>query len=175
MAFGRSSTDEKGNSANTSSPYTPSASSSPLQAGSSTGTGALGAFLGSGSKVVGQLTFTGPVELDGQIEGEITAQDKLTIGEAAFVKGTINGSEILVKGTVQGDIIATKKLVLRKPAKVMGNITAPSLNIEDGVKFDGKCSMNTGASSSQAASSQKTQSKAPHGMMSEEKGANASA
>ncbi|MDZ4786799.1 MAG: polymer-forming cytoskeletal protein [bacterium] len=138
MAFGKS--DERN------SPITPNivtpASSSGLGLGSSSPSNALGAFLGSGTKIMGQLSFTGPVELDGQVEGEIVAQDKLTIGEAAIVKGTVHGSEILVKGTVQGDIFASKKLILRKPARIIGNISAPSLNIEEGVTFDGKCSMN---------------------------------
>jgi len=149
MAFGKSSSDDKGGS-NTSS-YNPPPSQTPVPSSGNT-TGSLGAFLGTGSKVVGQLTFTGPVELDGQIEGEISSQDKLTIGESAFLKGTINGTEILVKGTVQGDIIASKKLILRKPAKIVGNITTPNLNIEEGVTFDGKCSMggiNAAASKNQ--------------------------
>ena len=136
MAFGRAS-DEQNTRPN--SPTAPT--SSPSMSSSSSSSGSLGAFLGNGSKVVGHLTFSGPVEVDGQIEGEITAQDKLTIGESAFVKGTVQGGEILVKGTVQGDLIATKRLTLKKPAKVTGNISTPNLNIEEGVLFDGKCSM----------------------------------
>src|SRR4029079_1387264 len=41
------------------------------------------AFLGKGSRVVGKLTFEGPVRIEGHVEGEITAQDALTIGESA--------------------------------------------------------------------------------------------
>ena len=33
------------------------------------------AFLGKGSRVVGKLTFEGPVRIEGHVEGEITAQD----------------------------------------------------------------------------------------------------
>lgn len=99
------------------------------------------AFLGRGSKVVGTLTFTGPVELDGYIEGEIIAQDRLVIGEAAVINAKISGSEILVKGTVNGDINASKRLALKKPAKVLGNIQTTNLSIEEGVVFEGKSSM----------------------------------
>ena len=105
------------------------------------------AFLGQGSKVVGTLNFSGPVELDGFVEGELNAQDKLVIGESAVVNAKINGSEVLVKGTVNGDIAASKRLILQKPAKISGNISSASLSIEEGVVFEGHCSMISGQTS----------------------------
>lgn len=101
------------------------------------------AFLGKGSKVVGALTFSGPVELDGYVEGEINSQDRLTVGEAAVINAKISGAEVLVKGTVNGDIYASKKLALKKPARVIGNISCTNLSIEEGVTFEGKSSMGS--------------------------------
>lgn len=99
------------------------------------------AFLGRGSRVVGAMTFSGPVELDGDVEGEVHAKDRLTIGESATVKAKIVGSEIIIKGTVTGDIYASKSLILKRPARIMGNIQSALLTIEEGVVFEGKCSM----------------------------------
>ncbi len=99
------------------------------------------AFLGQGSKVVGNLTFTGPVELDGYVEGEITSKARLEIGQAAVVNAKVNGTEIIVRGTINGDIEASERLSLLKPAKVVGNITSNNLSIEEGVIFEGTCSM----------------------------------
>ncbi len=106
------------------------------------------AFLGKGSKVVGTLTFSGPVELDGFIEGEINSSDRLVIGEGAVINGKVKGAEVLVKGQINGDVIASKKLSLRRPAKVLGNISSTNLSIEEGVIFEGKCSMEGIADSS---------------------------
>lgn len=106
------------------------------------------AFLGKGSKVVGTLNFTGPVELDGYIEGEINAQEQLTIGESATINAKIKGGEVIVKGTVNGDISASKRLILKKPAKVIGNITSGCVSIEEGVIFEGNCSMKGATQSS---------------------------
>jgi len=105
------------------------------------GTDKVEAFLGKGSKVVGTLTFTGPVELDGYVEGEVIAQDRLTIGESAVINARISGGEILVKGTVNGYITASKRLSLKRPARVIGNINCTNLSIEEGVIFEGKASM----------------------------------
>lgn len=109
-----------------------------------TGGGNVDAFLGKGSKAVGALTFSGPAEIDGDIEGEIHSKDRLSIGEAANIKAKILGAEIVVRGTVSGDIVASRALILKRPAKITGNIQAPSLSIEEGVTFEGKCSMTAG-------------------------------
>ena len=105
------------------------------------------AFLGQGTKVVGNLSFSGQVELDGNVEGEINAQDKLTIGESAVIKAKVIGVEIIVKGTVHGDIHASKRLSLLRPAKIIGNIVSSNLSIEEGVVFEGQCSMSAASSS----------------------------
>ena len=99
------------------------------------------ALLGAGSKVTGTLNFTGAVQLDGEVEGEVNCKDKLVIGQTAVVKAKVVGVEIFVQGTVTGDIIASKSLALKKPAKVLGNISTEQLSIEDGVVFEGHCSM----------------------------------
>jgi cytoskeletal protein CcmA (bactofilin family) len=109
---------------------------------------AVDAVLGKGSRIIGALSFSGSVDIDAEVEGEIVAKERLTIGECAQLKAKISGVDVIVRGTVQGDITATRSLLLRKPAKVIGNISSPQLSIEDGVIFEGKCSMPTKLDSS---------------------------
>ncbi|MCB0330892.1 MAG: polymer-forming cytoskeletal protein [Bdellovibrionales bacterium] len=99
------------------------------------------AFLGSGSKVVGKLTFTGPAVLGGQVEGEIKAEGRLEVGESAVVHAKIEGADIIVKGTIEGDVVATSKLELFRSGKIVGNVSCASLHIEDGAVFEGSCKM----------------------------------
>lgn len=101
------------------------------------------AFLGKGSRVTGKLNFEGPVRIEGQIEGEISAQDTLTIGESAVVNATITGNAIVIHGRVTGDVTARKRLEIRAPGKLFGNISTPSLVIHEGVVFEGQCSMGS--------------------------------
>ena len=140
MTFGRSGNDKDKSTA------TPSLSDVTPAVGS-VNPGKLEAFLGKGSKVVGNLTFTGPVELDGYVEGEVNAVDKITIGESAVINAKIIGGEVVIKGTVNGDVNASKRLSLKKPAKILGNISSTNLSIEEGVVFEGKCIMGNSSSS----------------------------
>ena len=110
------------------------------------------AFLGKGSKVVGTLHFTGPVQIDGQIEGEVHSQERLVVGETAVINGKIIGAEVLIMGTVNGDITASKRLCLQRPAKVVGNLECLTLSIEEGVLFEGKCTMKNAPGASKTTS-----------------------
>lgn len=99
------------------------------------------AYLGKGSKLSGKLHFDGTVRVDGQVEGEVHAQDTLIIGESAVVTAQISGATVIIRGKVTGDINARTRVEIRAPGKLFGNIVTPSLVIHDGVVFEGHCSM----------------------------------
>ena len=100
------------------------------------------AFLGKGSKVGGKLVLEGPGRIEGQVEGEISAQDTLTIGESAVVNAKISGTSIIIEGRVTGDVSAAQRLELRASSRVQGNISTPCLVIQDGAVFEGQCAMS---------------------------------
>ena len=107
--------------------------------------GALTAFLGKGTRITGTLVFEGPCRIEGQVEGEISAQDTLTVGETAVVNARINGTMIVILGTVTGDVVAKTRLEIRAPGKIIGDVTTPSLVINEGAVLEGRCSMRAGA------------------------------
>lgn len=109
--------------------------------GASGSTGVESAFLGRGTRISGKITFEGKARIDGHVEGEIVAAEALEIGEAALVNAQITGTTIVVQGKVTGDLTASKKLEIRAPGRLYGNVTTPSLVIEEGVIFEGHCSM----------------------------------
>jgi len=107
--------------------------------------GDIQAYLGKGSRVSGKLNFEGTVRVDGQVEGEIAAQDTLIVGERAVVTAQISGTTIIIRGKVTGDINARKRVEIRAPGRLFGNIVTPSLVIHEGVIFEGHCSMASGS------------------------------
>ena len=100
------------------------------------------AFLDQGARIKGNLQFDCPIQIDGQIEGEITGKQSIMIGENARVVATIRAASVVIEGTVNGDIIATERVELRPKAHVLGNLTAPTLIIQEGAQYEGRCSMN---------------------------------
>ena len=102
------------------------------------------AHLGVGTKIEGKLTFKGSVQIDGEIDGEVRADDTVIVGESARISARIEAATVICQGRVEGDIAATKRLELKAPASLNGNINTPSLVIHEGVTFQGRSEMGTG-------------------------------
>ena len=105
------------------------------------GGGSLNAFLGEGTSFKGTLTFEGTVRVDGRLEGEIFTKDMLVIGEGAQVTAAIHAGVVVIGGTVHGNITAERKIEINPTGRLYGNICTPSLVIEEGVIFEGSCTM----------------------------------
>ena len=103
--------------------------------------GELNAFLGKGCAYEGKLTFEGTVRIDGRFYGEIFSQDVLVIGQGAQVHAEIDVGVVVVSGEVTGNIRASDRIELRSPARLRGNISTPTLIVEEGVIFEGNCRM----------------------------------
>lgn len=101
------------------------------------------ALLGPGTRFEGKLDFDGRVRVDGWFRGEIRSDDTLIVGEGAEIYAEIQVATVIVKGgRIEGNIRATRSIEIYAPARVIGNLHAPSLSIGKGVEFQGTCRMD---------------------------------
>jgi cytoskeletal protein CcmA (bactofilin family) len=126
--------------------------------------GEINTLLGRGSEFEGKLTFEGTVRIDGTLRGEVFSDDVLIVGEGARVEAEIDVGEIIVQGVVVGNIRAKRSIELLTPGRVKGDLTTPSLQIDKGVIFEGRCFMegvaerlNAAATGSSMATARKQQ------------------
>ena len=104
--------------------------------------GRLSGFVGSGTVLTGETTFQSMLRIDGHLTGRVTSEDgTLIIGSTGQVDANIEVACAIVNGVVNGDIIAAEKLQLGRTARVVGNIKAPRLLMEDGAILEGGCNM----------------------------------
>ncbi len=96
-------------------------------------------LVGVGTKFDGELNLSGLLRIDGDFTGSINSDGKILIGRSGRVKCSINASSVIVGGVVKGDIVSSEKVVVLSTGMVLGNIKAPSIVIEEGVVFNGKC------------------------------------
>ncbi len=106
-----------------------------------TGSGDLNALLGRGSEFEGKLTFEGTVRIDGKFTGTIVTNDVLVVGEGAKISAEVTCGTVIVHGEISGNVKAKQSIELHHPARMKGNIEAPSVMIEKGVIFEGQCKM----------------------------------
>jgi cytoskeletal protein CcmA (bactofilin family) len=98
-------------------------------------------FLGADSNLEGTLGFSGQARLDGRFKGEINGTGVLFVGPHAHIEATVKAGVVVISGEVVGDVIATERLEIQAPGKLNGNISAPMVMMEEGVVFEGHCSM----------------------------------
>ena len=86
--------------------------------------------LNSDVEVIGSLRFSDDLLIDGTVEGDISSEGVLSVGQNAVIRAEINTKSVIIHG------------------KVIGNVTTRSLIVDDGGCFDGRCTMTDPASSS---------------------------
>jgi cytoskeletal protein CcmA (bactofilin family) len=85
--------------------------------------------------IVGTLTSTGDVYIDGRIDGDIRS-GSATLGEKASFEGEIVAEEVTVRGRVKGAIRA-RKVSLAGTSHVEGSVVHEALSVEVGAFFEG--------------------------------------
>jgi cytoskeletal protein CcmA (bactofilin family) len=111
--------------------------------------------LSSDVEIKGTVKFSNDLVVDGKIEGEITSDGNLTIGENARIKAEVKTATVVVYGKVHGNLTATDRVDLKGSAEVIGDIKAKTLTIEAGAIFVGKSTVGAPAqTAAQAAPAQ---------------------
>jgi len=93
-------------------------------------------------EIKGTLKFAGELTFEGKLEGEISSEGVLNLGETAVINGNINAQSVIVRGKVNGNIIAKEKIDIKAKSEMFGDIRATKLAIEEGVTFVGKTEVN---------------------------------
>ncbi len=94
-----------------------------------------------GTAIKGSVSAVGDFRLDGKLEGDITLNGKLVVGESGYVKGNVVCQNANIIGMVEGNISVKELLSLNSTAKVKGDILINRLSIEPGATFSGSCRM----------------------------------
>ena len=94
-----------------------------------------------GTTIKGIISAVGDFRMDGILEGNITLNGKLVVGESGLIKGNIVCQNANIIGQVIGNISVKELLSLNSTACVKGDILINRLSIEPGATFSGTCRM----------------------------------
>ena len=92
-------------------------------------------LLGKEIKIIGKISSKGALQLDGTLEGEITAS-KLVIEKSAKVVGSVTSEDLVIKGRIIGPVFG-KKVRFGSSARVEGDTFHETIAIEDGAYYEG--------------------------------------
>src|SRR5436190_13787686 len=98
--------------------------------------------LNSDVEIKGNLKFAGELTFEGKLEGEISSDGTLNLGDGAVINGNINVNTVVVRGKVTGNISAKEKIELKAKTELFGDVRSAKLVMEEGVTFVGKTEVN---------------------------------
>ncbi|UCD56903.1 MAG: polymer-forming cytoskeletal protein [Candidatus Hydrogenedentota bacterium] len=100
--------------------------------------------VGAGSIVKGDMHSRGTLRVDGNVEGNISAEASVIIGAKGDVKANIIAGRVIVGGTVHGNVTARDKVEILSTGRLYGDVTtaAAKFVVAEGVIFEGRCSMS---------------------------------
>lgn len=99
-------------------------------------------LIGAGTTVEGNVIFSGGLRVDGQVRGNIIAEDgkqgTLVVSEHAQVEGEIRVSHVVINGSVCGPVNSTEYVELQPKANVTGDVYYNTLEMQLGAVVQGR-------------------------------------
>jgi cytoskeletal protein CcmA (bactofilin family) len=97
--------------------------------------------IGSTVSMQGVLKAEGNIRIDGLFEGKIETAGNVIVSRTGQVAADIVARNVLVAGKIKGNIIAHDRLEIIASGRVMGDIEAITLYIEEGGRHHGQSRM----------------------------------
>lgn len=105
-------------------------------------------LIGTGTRIEGNVIFSGGLRVDGEIKGDVRAADgqsgTLVVSEQARIEGEIHVSHLVVNGTVVGPVHAEEFLELQPRSHVTGDVHYTSLEMHLGAVVEGRLAHRSG-------------------------------
>jgi cytoskeletal protein CcmA (bactofilin family) len=107
--------------------------------------GAQTTVIAKGTVIEGKFACSDNVRLDGAIHGEVHVDKRFVMGEGSHVKGNIRARDAAIKGKINGDLVVHEALHLLETAVIEGNITAKTMVVDEGARYNGSCKIGDSA------------------------------
>ena len=95
-----------------------------------------------GTRIDGNLSFIDGLRVDGEVNGDIRANDEsrsiLVISETARIKGAVFADHVIVNGAITGPVQAFELVELQPKARIHGDVTYKALEMHQGAVIAGQ-------------------------------------
>ena len=95
------------------------------------------AAIGTSMVIKGDIYSREELYVDGEVEGKLELQHRLTIGPNGKIRADIKAREVVIVGNVQGNVEVSEKITIQKNGSLVGDIKTAGIIIDDGAYFKG--------------------------------------
>jgi cytoskeletal protein CcmA (bactofilin family) len=93
--------------------------------------------IGRGAVIEGNVRTSGPVQIDGHIDGTLEVDGQVSIGPNGVVTGELAADDVVVGGRVEGRLAARTLLHVTDGGRVRGEVRYGALQVDRGGQLDG--------------------------------------
>ena len=101
----------------------------------------LATIIGQEASLEGRLTVKHAMRVEGQVKGELTSTDTITVGTTGKIEGSVTAENVIIGGQVDGNIKAGGRVTLEAGSRFTGDLEASRLVITEGATFNGHSTM----------------------------------
>lgn len=87
--------------------------------------------------ITGSFKTDVPGEIAGVINGDVTANSKITILKDGIINGDVSAEELIVFGKINGNVNRCNKIIVQSGAIIKGNITTIEIHTEKDAIIEG--------------------------------------
>src|SRR5213080_4163236 len=102
-------------------------------------------IIGTGMRVVGDITADGVVKIEGTVVGTVRAARQVLVGKGGEVEGDVISREAIIGGEVRGSIRADERIEIQSTSVVHGDVVAKRLLVQEGGEINGVVRMGEAA------------------------------
>ena len=111
-------------------------------------------LIGLSTNIDGNLYFKGGLRIDGNVKGNVIAEDDqgsmLIIPENATICGEVRAAHVVVDGTILGPVYSSELLELLPKARITGDVDYKALEMNSGATVTGLLTHNPNGATSEA-------------------------
>jgi cytoskeletal protein CcmA (bactofilin family) len=99
-------------------------------------------LIGAGTRIEGNVIFSGGLRIDGEVKGDVVAASgqpsTVVVSEQARIEGEVRVTHMVVNGTIEGPVHVSDFLELQPKSRITGDIHYSSLEIHLGAVVEGR-------------------------------------
>jgi cytoskeletal protein CcmA (bactofilin family) len=104
-------------------------------------------IIGTGMRVVGDISADGVVKIEGTVVGTVRAAKQVLVAKGGEVEGDVVSREAIIGGEVRGGIYAEERVELQTTSVVHGDVSTKRLFVQEGGEINGVLRMGEDAGS----------------------------
>lgn len=98
--------------------------------------------IGADLVVRGALSGKSDLRVDGVFEGELELDGALLVGPEGTVTAPLSVGSLEVEGEVRGDVLARESVAIRTGGRLVGDVRARRIHVDDGASLQGGIEMD---------------------------------